>query len=211
MTGTMTKYYLLSFLSALVVGIGMLVVAPSAQAQQQPDPITVDKECTPNPVQIGGQLTCIIDVEPASPQTLIFVEVRDAFPAGIRPTVAKQEQFVGDVVVDTVACPVSRNNTVICPIGLVADESLDEGAIRVTIEAIAEHCGTFTNTAQALRFPTGAVVKTGTEEIIVEGCEVPPEPDQQQPNQQQGSPTPITQEGEQESDAGEIDQSFDIS
>ncbi|MCA1739655.1 MAG: hypothetical protein LC740_12750 [Actinobacteria bacterium] len=45
-----------------------------------------------------------------------------------------------------------------------------------------------------------------TEEIAVEGCEVPPAPEQQQ-----GSPAPVTQEGEQESESGEIDQSFDVS
>ncbi len=45
-----------------------------------------------------------------------------------------------------------------------------------------------------------------TEEIAVEGCEVPPAPEQQQ-----GAPAPISQEGEQESESGEIDQSFDVS
>ncbi len=37
------------------------------------------------------------------------------------------------------------------------------------------------------------------------------QPNQQQPNQQQGVPAPITQEGEQESEAGEVDQNFDVS
>ncbi len=33
----------------------------------------------------------------------------------------------------------------------------------------------------------------------------------QQPNQVQGTPTPITQEGEQDSESGEVDQDYEVS
>lgn len=60
-------------------------------------------------------------------------------------------------------------------------------------------------------------VTLDTNDVSVPSCEdesTPPRPhyQQQQPQQpQQGTPTPITQESEQESESGDIDQSFEIS
>jgi hypothetical protein len=77
-----------------------------------------------------------------------------------------------------------------------------------------EHKKAFENTATAagtilLPEPPGPYTVTDTEEITVE-CPTPPgpTPGQQQPG---GGAAPITQESEQESEAGEIDQSFEVS
>jgi hypothetical protein len=75
-----------------------------------------------------------------------------------------------------------------------------------TVDAIAEQCGTFPNTATAAGEVFNGVLEPfsddDTEQITVEGCDEAGGG---------GGATPITQEGEQESESGEIDQSFDIS
>ena len=55
---------------------------------------------------------------------------------------------------------------------------------------------------------TGPFTVEDTEEIIVEGCEGA---GGDAGGGAGGGAAPITQEGEQESEAGEIDQSFDVS
>ena len=209
-TRTRTKYYVLSVLGALVIALGVLAVAPSAQAQeeQQPDPPTLDKECTPNPVQVGQTLTCSFTVTLAPRSGTIVTFFADTFPSGIRPI----------SVLDTANCIVV-GQTVTCE--YIANFFLNGFSdVPVTlllnrVDAIAEQCGTFRNTASIAgefgEFPGPVVPEEftaeDTEDITVVGCEEPPVPGQQQ----QGSPAPITQEGEQESEAGEIDQSFDVS
>ena len=224
-TRTRSKYYVLSVLGALVVALVVLAVAPSAQAQSEIDP-NIDKECTPNPVQIGQQITCTIDVV-AAPGTSAFgsppleepIVVTDTFPAGLTVTGAIGQLFLdGEPFFEpgfTASCQVS-DNTVRCEISPFLDNTEGKSlSFRATVEAIAEQCGTFQNTATATGVVFSAVEQdffpftvSDTEQITVEGCEVPPG---QQPNQQQGSPAPITQDFEQDSEAGEIDQSFDIS
>ena len=211
-----------------MVAVGVLTVSPSAQAQVAPEP-TIDKECTPNPVQIGEQITCTIDVVPA-PGTTGTVSVMDTLPSSLTVTGANSEVILfrpnGEVLLTIPAgCSIS-GNTVVCPPSLfavISDRVLVPflQIFRVTIEATAEQCGTFTNTATASGLVNSSIPFTveDTEEITVEGCEeepldpvLAPVPGQQQPNQQQeGSPAPITQEGEQESESGEIDQSFEVS
>jgi uncharacterized repeat protein (TIGR01451 family) len=190
----------------------MLALTPSsARAQVTPPPPTIDKECSPNPVQIGEQLTCTIDVEPPDPQTFALVEVTDTLPAGvITVSEATQQQLVNGVVVLTQPCTVT-GNIVTCPPGIVAGEAIIPArtSVRVTIEATAEQCGTFTNIAEAEDFTDPPANVEDTEEFTVVGCEGAAPGGQ--PNQVQGVPGPITQEGEQESESGEIDQSFDVS
>jgi hypothetical protein len=196
-TRTRSKYYLLSLLGALMVAVGVLAVAPStAQAQLE---ASADKECTPNPVQIGEQLICTVEVVPPIPDQVALIFFEDTFPVGITPTSATLTAVAGE-------CEVV-SNTVIC-------EGATTGAaplFRVTIDATAQQCGTFQNTASAA--VTNLIVRhaTATEEITVEGCEepLPPAAPGQQPGG--GGAAPITQEGEQESESGEIEQTFDVS
>ena len=82
------------------------------------------------------------------------------------------------------------------------------------VGAIAEQCGSFRNTAsisgEFAEFPGPVVPEEftakDTEEITVVGCE-----EEAGEGGGGGGAAPITQEGEQESEAGEIDQSFDVS
>ncbi len=223
-TRTRTKYYLLGVLGALVMAGGVLALAPSAQAQLV-NTVTVDKECSPNPVQIGQPLTCTIDVEPAEPFTSFVIFVRDTLPTGVTVTGATQQQFFDGVVVETVPCTVT-GNTVECPPGLVTGE-LSPGtgrttSLRVTIDATAEQCGTFTNTAEAVT-PLG-VTFIDTEQITVVGCEEAGRGggggnggggggQQGGGGGQQGggaAPLEITQETEQEAESGDVNQSFTV-
>ena len=86
---------------------------------------------------------------------------------------------------------------------------------RATIEARAEQCGTFQNTARAegLVFPEELPEVelpsdvADTEQINMQVCGETAPGQQRQP----GGAAPITQESEQESESGEIDQTFEVS
>ena len=193
-SGATTKYYVLSVLGALVVAFGVLAVAPSVQAQvQPPTPPSIDKECTPNPVQIGEQITCTIVVVPPPSAILGSAVVTDKLPDGLRVTGATTTVMGPGGPVE---CAVA-GNTVTCP-------------SPVTIEATAVQCGTFTNTATANgtftpQFQFVPFSIQDTEEITVVGCE------EAGGGGVGAHAAPITQESEQESESGEIDQTFEVS
>src|ERR671938_316212 len=89
-TAPKIKFHLLGLLVALVVGGGVLLLVPEppdAQAQlfPPPPPPNVVKDCFPNPVQRGQQLTCVIEVT-AIPSKVAFVQVTDPFPAALEVT-----------------------------------------------------------------------------------------------------------------------------
>jgi hypothetical protein len=180
------KYLLLSLLFGLVVTGGVLALPASqeeAHAQVGPTPPSIDKECTPNPVQRGQQITCTIDVV-AAPNTGAAVRVEDTFPAGLTVTDAAWQFVVNGVAGPRNPCPVT-GNTVTCPEGGAGNSIVVRNfdgvnqSIRVTVDATAEQCGTFTNTATA----EGVVANIGggpevpfatisdTEEITVVGCD----------------------------------------
>jgi uncharacterized repeat protein (TIGR01451 family) len=207
-----TKYYLFSVL-ALVVAFVVLALLPSpAQAQQAPSKApSIDKECTPNPVQVGQQITCTIVVETVT-GTAALVTVTDMLPAGLTVTEAT---FLSLGVLSG-PCEVA-DNTVTCQSPGVEVLVLPGLPVEVTIEATAQQCGTFENTATTEGFvgPAGGgsfnefgPIQSEPEEITVEGCE---EAGGGGAGGAGGGASPITQEGEQESEAGEIDQSFDVS
>ena len=188
--------------------------APGAGAAGSPGARSIPRTnrrqrvCSPNPVRVGQHLTCTIDVT-AAPNTLGSGRVTDAFPPGVRVTRATYEGvlFVPfGAVPATGECEVS-GNTVTCP--PEGDEFIitnfpgsPKDTIKVTIHAVAEQCGTFTNTArfedsiEGFPFFTTATTVRDTEQIAVEGCAGPPPP---------------TQEIEQEAESGDVEQSFGVS
>ena len=187
---------------------GILVSAPESQAQVQPvEPPTLDKECTPNPVQVGQMLTCSFTLTVAPFSAAIVTSFADTFPSGIRP-ISVSGSLGPSCMVDgqTVTCPG------IAPV-YGNDSDVPLIATFITVDAIAEQCGTFRNTASisgVFAGSPGPVVPEDftaedTEEITVVGCE------EEAGGGGGGGAAPITQEGEQESEAGEIDQSFDVS
>jgi hypothetical protein len=167
----------LSVLVFMVVG-GVPTLTPSAQAQNgPPPPPTIDKECEPDPIQRGQRFTCTIDVE-AAPGTAALVRVTDTLPAGVTPTTATRQ--LGS---DGPAQPCTvTDRTVSCPEESIINAIPEVGqafALTVTIDATAEQCGTFQNTATAEGIainvgstpddPTPYTV-TDTEDISVVGC-----------------------------------------
>ena len=215
--GSRTKYYLLSLFGALVVGFGVFAISSASEAQVQPVP-TIDKECTPNPVQIGEQVTCTIDVV-APPNTVAGVRVTDTFPADLTVTEANWQFLRDSDPLPSTPCEVD-GNTVTCPsspvIAYIGQESPQSPlfSFRVTIEATAEQCGTFQNTATSTDFVTPPGVPytvEDTEEITVAGCEEPPTPAPAPAPAPASTPAPITQDSEQDSESGEIDQTIEVS
>ena len=256
--GVRTKHCLLVVLGALLVAAGV-VASPSTSAQAQPttNPFkpNITKECTPNPVQLGEQITCTIDVVPVTapqPPNTLQVKVTDDFPDGLTVTEATPQLFLnGSPMAGAAACDVA-GNTVTCPAGLGLQDIFylsDVKSYTVTIKATADQCGTFPNTATAEGIVTSPIPGTftpakATEDITVEGCAGPgPGGDGgggdgggadgsgagggadgsggggsggggsggSGGGGAGGGATPITQESVQESEAGELDQSFEVS
>jgi uncharacterized repeat protein (TIGR01451 family) len=220
--GAKTIYHLLGLLLALVVGGGLLLLVPEPQdAQAQvapPAPPTVDKECTPNPVQVGQTLTCTIAVVPA-PNTLLAVRIEDTLPAGLTVLGATSEIIDNFGGRRTFSCTVA-GNTVSCPPApqalFITNTPFFSTTFRATIEARADQCGTFQNTATAV-VPTlqstlrPAVLSNqryqATAQITVKGCEKPVVPGGQQ---QQPVCPPVSQELGQEAESGNVSPSFDV-
>lgn len=216
-----SKYHLLGLLGTLVVAGGLLLLAPApdTQAQVEPEPPTIDKECTPNPVQMGQQLTCTIDVE-AALNTLDEIQVTDNLPAGLKVTGATAPVLFNGMPLATLPCSVD-GNTVTCPVAPVEIFNFqgENQTLSVTIEATAQQCGTLTNTAtaegQAVP-PSEAILGGSTsftvedeEEITVVGCGPPPPPPP--PGEAASGGPEVTQEVGQESESGEANLSFEVS
>ena len=104
----------------------------------------------PNPVQVGQQITCTIDVVLVPVLFPTPVVVRDTLPDSVTFTGATQQRFLNDSVSGTDACGAS-GNTVTCPSEVVEGPllSLEGKTLQVTIDTIAEQCGTSTNTADS--------------------------------------------------------------
>jgi hypothetical protein len=154
------------------------------------------KTASPDPVTVGEQLTFTIDV--AFEENESIAEVDDELPDSVRFVSASASPGCDFFAAD---------NTVRCAVENPSFPAA--GTATITIAVTPTECGTFTNTAFIPEEdPEGESVS-----FTVVGCEVPPAPDpgQQQPNQQQGAPAPITQEFEQESESGDIDQTFEVS
>lgn len=158
---TRTKYYVLSILGALAVAVGVLALAPSAQAQTNPTIIFVPGQ--PGVVSQGITLAC-------SGGPPFTVEIPSGGPPG--------------------NCDVTSLGG--SPSGLVCET------------------------------PTTVTATTGLVPVFVlQGfiCSAPVAPPADAPPAEAsgsgggegGAAAPITQEGEQESEAGEIDQSFEVS
>ena len=273
--GPKSIYRLLALLVALVVAGGLLLLlmaeTPNAQETQEapttqggPPLPSINKECTPDPVPLGQQVTCTIDVV-AAPHTGAAFQVTDTLPSNLT-VIDPKEDIVSELLLSELppvgeplplslgACDVV-GNTVTCPSSSsVVDQILNDGrsviSYRLTIKATAEQCGTAENTATA---DEGVVFSTDntdagvfvgpdaiqdTESITVacggEGSGQGGGPGQEGGPEQGGGAEqgggpgqgreqgqghrgveapggPITQESEQDSESGEVDQSYEVS
>ena len=218
-TTTKAKYFFLVLVGVLIVAGGVLVLPSPAQAQTPcPGPagtICVFKTDSPDPVVVGHPIRFTIEVTPSTAGIgLVLIDITDTLPTGTTVTgVPTVTEFVNGGPVLTFNCLVSPDGSTVDCLGL--DVSVNPLPIivsfEITIDAIPSQCGTFTNTA------TTDVGPSDSEEFTVEGCPAPPgpapgpAPGPPIEQQQRGGGVPITQEGEQESESGEIDQSFDVS
>lgn len=207
-TRTRTKYYLLSLLGTLLVAVGVLAVAPTIQAQTTDrdcragggGQICLEKTVSPNPGIVGQPITFTVTQENLSPTSFnpLPTTLEDVLPPGLQ------------VVSVTPPCTLNApTNTVTCP-----PRTLPAfGEFTFTITAIPTQCGSFVNTARELAPNTGAELlrvevpfRVCEEEVLQQGA-VP----EQEASQRGEASAESTQEGEQESEAGQIDQSFDVS
>ncbi len=212
LTSTRNIYYLLllSVLGALSVAVGVLAVASSTQAQTVPTP-TFTKTASPNPATVGEVIIFEI-VETNNTSAPINASFDDSFPSSLQyvpGTFAAIGNSLGNCFLNTTE-PVKNRVSGTFPLRPGAT-----GGCRVGFRPTEP--GLLTNTA------TDSFGQTASVTVCVQTpggseCSAPPAPPapgqrpDQRPDQRQGGvPAPITQEGEQESEAGEIDQSFDVS
>jgi uncharacterized repeat protein (TIGR01451 family) len=214
MAGTkQTKYYFLVLLGAFLVAAGVLVVAPQAQSQTPPrdcaaadgGQVCLEKTADPTTVRVGEQITFTVRLtNETSSQLRTNVPISDRWPPEIRIDSVSQSVTRGSAppctaTGDAVTCP----NPIVLPAG---------GEFGLTIVTTATQPGSSVNNAV---LGSGAQLNVEAPFTVLPVQDQPQGQPQDQPQDQQpnggGSPAPITQEGEQESEAGEIDQSFDVS
>jgi uncharacterized repeat protein (TIGR01451 family) len=203
-----TKYYLLSVLGALAVAVGVMALATSAQAQTPARECAtfgngqacLEKTVSPDPVTVGETINFTIRVTNEN-TALTFNDpflLVDTLPPGLQVVSVTQSVTPPGT---TPTCIVG-GNTVTCPGPRIIPPG---GAFTLTIEATPTECGDFVNTATNQTFTVEApFTVVGCDEEAGAGGGVGGGADG-------GGAAPINQEGEQESEAGEIDQSFDVS
>jgi hypothetical protein len=182
------------------------------------------KTASPDPVSVGEPLTFTIEVafEPGEPGAIVVDELPDSV------------EFVSAQVDPLGECFLVDDNTVVCAVE--NPDIQNGGTATITIVVTPTECGTFTNTAFIPFLPTltaeqqTALDQLGTEQLTAEQLSLEQLPIEELVTAQQffdeesvtftvvgceePQPTPgleLTQEGEQESEAGEIDQTFDVS
>lgn len=134
------------------------------------------------------------------------------------PTGAIVQTVFNGVPSTTSSCVVAGQTVTCGPFGPLLDfMGTTTISQRVVIEATAQQCGTFTNTARAegqiqlIGGPIATYAIEDTEDITVVGCEEPPTPVLgQQGGAADGGPE-VTQEVGQGSESGEVDLSFEVS
>jgi uncharacterized repeat protein (TIGR01451 family) len=206
MTSKKTRYYFLVLVGALMVAAGVLVAAPQGQAQAPPrDCLTIgggqfclEKTVSPDPATVGAPITFTVRELNLSTITTGFgvTPLVDTLPPGLRDVSVTQAVSTGGTAPNP--CTVS-GNTVTCPPPRVLPPG---GEFTLTIVATPTRPGNFVNTATDPGF-----LEVEAPFTVVAA---PPAQDQQ-PQGGGGSPAPITQEGEQDSESGEVDQDFDVS
>jgi len=146
--GLKSIYRLLVLLLALVVAGGILLLmaeTPNAQETQEapttqdvPPLPSINKECTPDPVQLGQQLTCTIDVVAALKTGAVF-QVTDTLPSNLTVTKATAELLLSELppVGEPLHVPLGPyevgGNTVTCPSSSSAAEILNDGGVSLLL------------------------------------------------------------------------------
>jgi hypothetical protein len=196
---------LLSLLVAAGVALGLLLVAaPSADSQESSQDcfqfegvrFCLEKSVE-DPVTVGETLTFTIIgfCDPGAFTCFSFnpFGVEDTLPAGVEFVSAKARGLVPAECVES-------EGTVTC-----SPETYDEDTPFVAeIVVIPRRCETFTNTARELGDFPEVTLNTVSINFTVEGCEEGEEPPAP-------VPAPVTQEGQQDSESGEIDQTVEVS
>ncbi len=178
------------------------MAAPQGQAQTPPrDCLTIlglggdlclEKTVSPKRGTVGERITFTVrEVNLGAVPFFVPVTLVDTLPPGLRDVSVTQSVSPGGFAP---FCTVS-GRTVTCPPERLL---LPGGVFTLTIEATPTRPGNFVNTAT---LPTAL-------EVEAPFTVVAPVQDQQP---QGGGAAPITQEGEQDSESGEVDQSFDVS
>jgi hypothetical protein len=188
---------LLTLLVAAIMAVGVLLVAASSAHSQESgqdciifgDSLFCLEKSVEDPATVGEPLTFTITAFCETDNTCFTnsLGVEDILPASVEFVSAEARGVVPAECVES-------GGIVTC-----SPETFNQDTPFVAeIVVIPTQCGTFTNTARELVSPEDNPITVSVDFTVV-GCEEPP------------APAPITQEGEQESESGEIDQTFEVS
>lgn len=211
------KSWSFKFLLVAVVVVGVLVLALSAQTQELPTDAPTTDVCSPNPATVGETIICTTTVTNPFPEDSDFAMISKGLDIGTTGAT---------IVSATSPHPGARcfqNGPQIAQCETFSP-ILPGGSFTAVFEIVAQASGELVDVAHAqvnMPYPTGGGasargdVRTAVTVLLLPSSIVqpPPQPNPQPsaPSPVTSAPSPVTQDSEQESEAGEIEQSFDVS
>ncbi len=220
----LTKSWSSKILFVAVMVAGILVLAPSAQTQVLPSVAPTTDVCSPNPATLGETITCTITVTNPFPEASDFALIGKGLDVGTTGATIVSADSPDPGAVCSLNGPQIGECRTFSPIP-------PGGSFTAVFEIEAQAPGVLTDVAYTqvnMPFPGGpdaggasargdarTSVTVPPPSSIVQPQPNPqpsaPDPQPSAPNPQPSAPSPVTQDSDQESEAGEIDQTFDIS
>lgn len=211
-----TKFWSFKLLvAAVVIVAGILALAPLAQTQGLPTVAPTTDACSPNPATLGETIICTITVTNPFQEDSDFALIGKGLDIGT--TGATIVSATSSHPGATTRCFLNGPTIAQCE----TRSPIPPGeSFTAVFEIEAQTPGLLTDVAHTqvnMPFPEGggasAFGDARTSVAVLPPSSVvqpTPQPDPQ-PSAQSWAPSPVTQDSEQESEAGEIDQSFEVS
>ncbi|CAA9464601.1 MAG: hypothetical protein AVDCRST_MAG28-3901 [uncultured Rubrobacteraceae bacterium] len=207
-------------LSVAIMVAGILVLAPSAQTQELPTVAPTTDVCSPNPATVGETIICTITVTNPFPGASDFALIGKGLDIGTTGATIVSADSPDPEAVCSVNGPQIGECRTFSPIP-------SGGSFTAVFEIEAQAPGVLTDVAFTqvnMPFPGGPDAGGASARgdartsvtVLPPSSSVPPQPSAPEPQPsapapQPSAPSPVTQDSDQESEAGEIDQSFEVS
>ena len=214
-----TKSWSFKFLVVAVMVAGVLGLAPSAQTQELPTAAPTTNDCSPNPATSGETIICTTTVTNPFQEDSDFALIGAGLDIGT--TGAKIVSATSPHAGATTKCIQGGPQIAQCE----THSPIRPGdSFTALFEIEAQAPGMLTHVAHSqvnMPFPgpdAGGASARGdarTSVTVLPPTSImqptPRDPQSSAPNPQSSVDSPVTQDSEQESEAGEIDQSFEVS
>jgi hypothetical protein len=216
-----TKSWSFRFLLAAIMATGILVLASSAQTQVLPSVAPTTNVCSPNPATLGETIICTTTV------TNPFAENSDFALIGKGLDIGTTGATIVSATSPDPGARCFQNGPTIAQCE-TRSPILPGDSFTAVFEIEAQAPGVLTDVAHTqvnmpflggggasafgdARTSVTVLPPSSTEQPPPQPNPQPPTPSQQPSNQQPSASSPVTQDSDQESEAGEVDQSFEVS